>query len=300
MNLFIDYKIVDHPWGGIQTFFKNFVECSDNYSDVITLVKDYRQADVILFGANSRGVKKKISLDDIKAYGKSKALVIHRLDGLRPGFNKFVKATEQYIDGYVFQSIKGSQDYSFVKKPFVVIHNGINQDKFYLKDTSWDGKRKLKCLFVSWSDSLDKGFSEYADIAAGHNMECTFIGRWPLSVKSNFIYRRSPIDNFMLPSIYRKHDVLIFPSRLESCSNVVLEALSSGIPIVYYKDSGVAEIVGDQYGIPLTNFKWWEFKSILKTKYKEFQRNIYEHIDDFSMNKTIKNYLKFFLELKSG
>jgi len=298
MKLFLDYKVTNEPYGGIQTFFKNFIECSENYSDVITLVNDYKQADVIFFGANSRGIKTKISIKDVEAYGKSKALVIHRLDGLRKGSDSFVRDTERFVDGYVFQSNKGLEDYSSIKKPSVIIHNGVNQEKFYVKATTWNRDRKLRCLFVSWSDSLNKGFSEYATVAQGNNMKCSFVGRWPSSVRPNFINVEAPKSNDLLPAIYRYHDVLIFPSRLESCSNVVLEALSSGLPVVYYRGSGVDEIAGVKYGIPLINFNWWDFYTVLKLRYKEFQDNIRRDIKQFSMNKTIEEYLSFFHVIK--
>lgn len=299
MRLFIDYKITDEPWGGINTFFKNFIECSENYSDVITLVNDYRLADVILFGANSRGIKTKISADDIIRYGNSKAIVIHRLDGLRKGFDSFVKATEAYVDGYVFQSKKGLEDYNFIKKPSALIHNGVNQDRFSVKSTTWGGDRELKCLFVSWSDSLDKGFIEYANISTGCDIECTFVGRWRNSVDSKFVKLIEPKENNILPSIYRDYDVLIFPSKLESCSNVVLEALSCGLPIVYYRDSGVEEIVGTKYGIPVDKFYHVnDFYLALKELYTELKVNIQRDISQFSMNTTIEEYLKFFYKVK--
>jgi len=298
MKLFIDYETTNEPWGGINTFFKNFIERSESFQDTITLVSDYRLADVILFGANSRGIKKKISVDDIIRYGNSNAVVVHRLDGLRRGFDFFVKATEQYIDGYVFQSKKGLEDYNFIKKPSALIPNGVNQDRYWGKTTTWLPKNKLKCLFVSWSDSLEKGFEEFAEVAKGCNMECTFVGRWPDSVPSNFIRKVNPIGNDMLPKIYREHDVLIFPSRLESCSNVVLEALSSGLPIVYYKGSGVEEIVGEEYGIPVEKFIWHEFKLKLKAKYSTLTHTIDKNRKQFSIDTTIEKYLKFFYEVK--
>lgn len=297
MKLYIDYKTTNEPYGGINSFFKNFIECSEEFP--IILVNDYQQADVILFGANSRGVKAKISLKEVEAYGNSSAIVIHRLDGIRKGFDSFVKATEAYVDGYVFQSKKGLEDYNFIKKPSVVIHNGVNQTKYFGKVTTRLSENKLKCLFVSWSDSLDKGFKKFSEVAYSHRVECTFVGRWPKSVRSDFIRKLAPIGNDMLPRIYRDHDVLIFPSRLESCSNVVLEALSSGLPVVYYEGSGVEEIVGEKYGISVGEFYSHDFEPKLRAKYFNITQNINKNIKQFSMSNTIKKYLEFLDELQS-
>jgi glycosyltransferase involved in cell wall biosynthesis len=301
MKLFIDYKTTKEPWGGINTFFRNFIECSEEFSDIITLVDDYRLADVILFGANSRGIKTKISLEDVRTYGQSKAKVFHRLDGMRQGFDSFVKSTEKYIDGYIFQSKKGLQDYSFVKKPSVVIHNGVNQALYRSKATTWLPDNKLKCLLISWSNSLDKGFREFSIVSkANSKVKCTFVGRWPESLQKEYVNVIDPISNNSLPEIYRDHDVLIFPSKLESCSNVVLEALSSGLPVVYYKGSGVEEIVGEKYGIPISDFSDTRtFLSILQRSYNKLIANIERGRKQFSMERTIEDYVKFFYEVES-
>jgi glycosyltransferase involved in cell wall biosynthesis len=300
MRLFIDYKTTNEPWGGINTFFRNFIECSEDYSPTITLVDDYRMADVILFGANSRGVKAKISVNDIINYGNSKALVIHRLDGLRRGFDSFVKATEAYVDGYILQSKKGKEDYNFLKKPSTIIHNGVNHDKFKWKDLFWCFNRGLNYLFISWSNSLDKGFVEYAKMSeACRDDNFTFVGRWPESVDKGRVNIIQPKSNDLLPAIYRKHDVFVFPSRLESCSNVVLEALSSVLPVIYYKNSGVAEIVGEDFGIPVDSFDDGNtIRNLLEEKYDALTGAIIGQRHRFSMQTTIEEYLKFFYEVK--
>lgn len=293
MKLFIDYKTTNEPWGGINSFFRNFIECSEEFS--ITLVNNYQLADVILFGANSRGIKNKISINDVAKYGSSDAVVIHRLDGLRRGFDSFVKATEAYVDGYILQSKKGAEDYSFIKKPSTIVHNGVNHDKFKWKNLYYLSE-KINYLLISWSDSLDKGFVEYAKMSeVCENDNFTFVGRWPDSVSSGRVNIIKPKSNDLLPAIYRKHDALIFPSKLESCSNVVLEALSSTLPVIYYRNSGVAEIVGETYGIPVDSFDdGHAISNLLRERYDTLIGAMIGQRDRFSMRTTIEEYLKFF------
>ncbi len=54
-----------------------------------------------------------------------------------------------------------------------------------------------------------------------------------------------------MPELMRSVDFLLFPSRYEACSLVLLEALASGLPVVTARSAGGAELVTPQVGIVL-------------------------------------------------
>lgn len=302
MNVFVDYTVTPDPWGGINTFFKNFKKYATEMPG-ITLVGNYERADVILFGANTRGKKKRISIEDIKKYGRSKAIVVHRMDGFRQGFGTFVKETMSSVDGYVLQSNNCLEDYSFLKKKsYSLIRNGVDYDIFNWKDTfSWNDSQKLKLLMVSWSTSLDKGFREFAQLSKFTDVECTFVGRWNESVCTENVKLISAVGNGQLPQLYTQHDVFVFPVKRDPCSNVVVEALASTLPVVYYASSGVEDIVGEEYGIPVNSFNdYTEIYRALGQKYDTLISNLIRDKAEFSMCKTVEAYVRFFYELKLG
>lgn len=51
------------------------------------------------------------------------------------------------------------------------------------------------------------------------------------------------IDNAELPGVYRRADVFVLPSRSESCSMAMLEAMSCGLPVIATRIGGMPELV---------------------------------------------------------
>jgi glycosyltransferase involved in cell wall biosynthesis len=51
------------------------------------------------------------------------------------------------------------------------------------------------------------------------------------------------------PEIYRRSHLLLHTKVNDPCPNVVLEALASGLPVVYPRSGGVPELVGDDAGV---------------------------------------------------
>lgn len=52
-------------------------------------------------------------------------------------------------------------------------------------------------------------------------------------------------------ALMRSADFLFFPSELEPCPNTPIEALASGLPVLYHSSGGTPEVVGDA-GLPMT------------------------------------------------
>jgi glycosyltransferase involved in cell wall biosynthesis len=60
------------------------------------------------------------------------------------------------------------------------------------------------------------------------------------------------------PAVYRRAHVLLHTQLNDSCPSVVLEAMASGVPIVYSASGGTVELVEDEAGIGVPHEESWE------------------------------------------
>jgi glycosyltransferase involved in cell wall biosynthesis len=60
-----------------------------------------------------------------------------------------------------------------------------------------------------------------------------------------------PFSRAEAPELYRAADAYIITKHNDPCPNVVLEALASGLPVLYSASGGVPELVGDAAGVGL-------------------------------------------------
>lgn len=60
------------------------------------------------------------------------------------------------------------------------------------------------------------------------------------------------------PDIYRNADAYVMTKHNDPCPNTVLEALASGLPILYSDSGGVPELAGTEAGVALPCLEDWE------------------------------------------
>jgi glycosyltransferase involved in cell wall biosynthesis len=60
------------------------------------------------------------------------------------------------------------------------------------------------------------------------------------------------------PEIFRRAHVLLHTKVNDPCPSLVIEAMASGLPVVYAKSGGVPELVGDDAGIGVEHPDSWE------------------------------------------
>lgn len=63
------------------------------------------------------------------------------------------------------------------------------------------------------------------------------------------------------PDIYRSADVYVLNTQNDACPNTVLEAMASGLPVLYSSSGGVPELVGSEAGAGLAVAESFEYES---------------------------------------
>lgn len=80
-----------------------------------------------------------------------------------------------------------------------------------------------------------------------------------LSDKVSFI---GPYTQEQAPNVYRSAHAYIMTKHNDPCPNTVLEALASGLPVLYSDSGGVPELVGSDAGVPLPCAEDWEMPRV--------------------------------------
>ncbi len=249
IKIHILFDFVDGAWGGGNQFLKairDYLVKNEVYAN------DCNDADVILINSHHNLIK----AAQIKFRNRN-IIFIHRIDGpiyfyRDDGYllDKLIfKSNKILVDGTIFQSNytknaslkRGLQlNYQFNK----IIINAPNPKIFYKKPNSKN--KKIKLIATSWSGNIKKGFDVYQwlDNHLDFNKyEMVFIGNSP--IKFNNIIHKKSMDSRELASELRSSDVFIFASKIESCSNSLLEALHCGLPTIAFDGSSNSEIVKD-------------------------------------------------------
>ena len=128
-----------------------------------------------------------------------------------------------------------------------------------------------------------------------------------------FITFLGPYSQDDAPKIYQKADAYITMSFQDNCPSAVIEAMSSGLPILYSSSGGIPELVGKDSGIGLKVSEDWEKVNVPKKQ--EIYEGILQIMDNknsmskcardravrlFDINSWIKNHYEVFEKLKNN
>ena len=184
--------------------------------------------------------------------------MVHRVDGpvqlyrgTDDGSDARVAALNQELaDVTVFQSRYSRDAYEGLGFKFrspSVIPNAADPVIFHPRTS--DGTphgRKVRLITTSWSDNPRKGGQTYRRLESlldWSRFEYTFVGR--TSETFGRIRTIAPVGSAALADLLREHDIYVTASLNDPASNALLEALATGLPAVYVRSGGHAEIVGE-------------------------------------------------------
>lgn len=201
---------------------------------------------------------------------------VQRLDGIwfRPdeflAKNINIKATYLDTDAVIWQSEfdkQMTQKWWGAPKRGVVIHNGI--DKIDVKvdsETLLEIRQKYDTVFVCSSNwhpqkRLRSNIETFLHLLKTNPNSCLLVmGSNPnhqVSHQRIFYTHSLPPELYM--QVYAIADWMIHLAWLDHCPNVVIEALSQGVPVICSEAGGTKEIVGTN-GIILSEQKSYDFE----------------------------------------
>lgn len=193
--------------------------------------------------------------------------VLHRIDerrdpgerGWRSRKHGTIARLNRLADVTVFQSefVRENMGPLCVAPAAVVIHNGADTSVFTPDGPRLPLEGRPAALHVSHGVGESKRLDRLAELLAVLPPE----GRLHLAgrhVESGLAILRDTrvVTHGLLPrervaALMRSADVLFFPSEFEPCPNTPIEALASGLPVLYHASGGTPEVVGDA-GVPLS------------------------------------------------
>lgn len=307
MKIHILFSFQEGPRGGGGNQFLKALK--QKWLDREVYEQDITKADVVLF--NSHHFLKNV-LRVKSAFPKK--IFIHRIDGPLRTYRPKEKLLDRLIfkinifvaDGTVWQSEWSKKENEKIfpySCPFqAVVYNAPDEAIFNKKGkTGFKNSDKIKIIAVSWSNNFLKGFDTYEFLDNNldfERYEMVFVGRNPVGFKN--IKTLGVLEQRDLAIQLKQSDIFITASKIESCSNALIEALSCGLPCLAFNSSSNPEIIKGGGELFDNEEELLEKIEKMSANYSKYQENL----PIFSLDKAASMYYelaaKIFNETQGG
>lgn len=204
-----------------------------------------------------------------------------------------------------------------LSRPVDVIHNGVDVGRFFPRSRTglrarfgWAADEKIIGIVGRLCEG--KGLEEYLTAYEDCKLSARLVvvGDGPLRGQIEACIRRGGLERRVtllgarndVPELLSCFDVFALPSASEGLSNVLLEAMASGLPVVAFRVGGNGELVDSGLGGYLVeNDNWGEFSSkvlcLLSSFDKALRMGLYNRekvIASFCINKMIDSYRQIY------
>ncbi len=289
MKIYFNRMPVGGPWGGGSKILRAIMVAFSQRGYTVTdkLTNDVNV--IFCFDPRSSQDSGSLSYKEIENWKKNnpKVIVVQRVGDVgthgKPELTELVLDSVVKSDVVIYPSNWAMQfilDNLFekgirVNKQFHIIENAPLQIFYEHRNIKNKLPEKLKFVTHHWSTNELKGFDFYKVFASwckneGHSF--TYIGR--SQYKNDFTV--DPMNEQQLSVELPKHDVYLTASKFEAGANHVLEALASGLPILYSRDGGSIPEYVKNYGVEHNSNIQSIIQSIdvLKADYKNISKSI--------------------------
>jgi len=187
--------------------------------------------------------------------------VVHRIDGAaqdygrNPQADRVQRQVNLLADLTVFQSQycrRSTRElFLVIAHDGPIIHNPVDVEQFRPDGERVTFPEPVTVCCATWSTNPRKGLQSVYDAAAA-NPDIGFVlcGRYPDAPRLPNVHMMGVLDRRTLATIMRSCTAFVTFSEREACPNVVLEALASGLPVLYKPSGASPELVGE-CGLPV-------------------------------------------------
>ena len=241
--------VVDAPQGGMYSFFRNFRAYLSRTSIEVTDDIDGEYDGLV---ANSWAIRYHSVVRAKRA--RSRLRVLHRIDGSAALYGRDAIAdTQQALvnlaaDVTVFQSAWArttTRGRGIIGQDGPVIHNPVDIERFRPDGARAALPGRLRVAHVAFSTNARKGAASVWSVARRRpDVQFVLVGRYDNAPSLDNVTLLGYADWNQLPSVLRACDVLLTFAENDPCPNVVLEAMASGLPVLYRASGGTGELVG--------------------------------------------------------
>lgn len=273
-------------------------------------------------------LKKKYSLPYVIRFGGGD------IPGFQERFTKvykligpFEKQIWKYADALVANSsgLKKLAEHFYNKREILVIPNGVDSNAFSDEEAAEHVKTKynddvVRLLFVSRlieRKGLQFFLPQLDDIKhqcrnVDKSVRLSVVGDGPYREELVRIAKDSNVIDLVefhgqkskseLPEYYSQADIFVFPSKKEGMPNVVLEAMSYGLPVVMTPCEGSEELIHDNgFAVPADRFAKYIVKlacdDALREQMGQRSKEIVE--ESFQWGQAANRYIRVFTKILS-
>ena len=182
------------------------------------------------------------------------ARIVQRIDGAAQDYGRdgavdqLQRRVNQIADLTIFQSeycrYSTREKFPVIINDGPVIHNPVDLELFRPDGDQIEIAESTRVVCATWSTNPMKGAKKIYSVAQ-ENPDVGFVlcGRYPDSPELPNVHLMGMLGREELARAMRSCHALYFPSQNEACPNVVLEALASGLPVLYDDTGATRELV---------------------------------------------------------
>lgn len=188
--------------------------------------------------------------------------IVQRIDGAAqdygrdPEADRRQRAVNQLADLTIFQSeycrYSTREKFPVIRQDGPVIHNPVDLEVFTPQGATRTFPHKILVAAVTWSQNPLKGSASVYEVAAANpGVGFVLCGNYPDAPDLPNLHVLGLQGREDLAAVLRSCQALLTFSQNEACPNHVLEAMASGLPVLYIDSGAMAEVIGAA-GLPVT------------------------------------------------